>query len=211
MPNTKATFRNKYSMPTTLIDRIDGGVDSAICHDAAKVSEHPTISFIICGSAILTAAAGIEDEEGADHVVSGRADEGEESARWRCDVCEPSTTFSSRKELALHEIRFHHRCIQCDRVFRSRDNLLSHLRTVFHKPTAIRCISGQCSDRFPSLSEALAHIEVGACPSGLKAEEIDRWASRIDISHLFTVPGASEKLAERKKDIKKDIKKRPSI
>ncbi|TCD67481.1 hypothetical protein EIP91_012342 [Steccherinum ochraceum] len=74
----------------------------------------------------------------------------------------------------------------CDRVFQNENNLDQHLRSSAHQPKSVKC--PLCTQGFVSVSALILHCEVGACPSGVTRQDVDRYVANRDTGHIITDP-----------------------
>ncbi|KAF7296241.1 C2H2-type domain-containing protein [Mycena chlorophos] len=120
-------------------------------------------------------------------------DEGwlEEHYQQEHDYCSPCGRVF-KNETGLHEHRrqspLHHYCASCRRLFVSAANLTSHLNSSIHVERTIRCPGRGCTQTFINVSSMTAHLEAGACVSGMTRQGVNRFVRENDRRNLITDP-----------------------
>lgn len=112
-------------------------------------------------------------------------------AHWRehgnhiyCEYCE--TTDDAAADLQTHYLNNHHYCAPCQRFFNSAANLLAHKNSKLHKPATLKC--PLCNAHFGTASALTLHLEGGACPSGIKRQQVDARMRQLDTQNVITRP-----------------------
>ncbi|PCH38947.1 hypothetical protein WOLCODRAFT_84550, partial [Wolfiporia cocos MD-104 SS10] len=82
----------------------------------------------------------------------------------------------------------HNLCIYCNRTFIKTDELQQHLPCPQNRERTIVCPGNKCIKRFYSGAGLLAHLESGACRSGMNRPQINRLAVELDTNRVVTNP-----------------------
>ncbi|KAM0258206.1 hypothetical protein ACHAQJ_003974 [Trichoderma viride] len=88
--------------------------------------------------------------------------------------------------------KLQHRCEECDRSFMNDHSLRQHLKSTIHHPISnLTCMAGkicgvECNAHFRSPSAMIAHMEHGACRSGMNRQKLNRLILLQDSDNLIT-------------------------
>jgi len=105
-----------------------------------------------------------------------------------CSECHRRTKFASRKEFVDHCVELHLYCIQCDRFFQESSDLLGHLSSSIHQTKFLCCPGKDCAREFVLISGLTAHLESGACKSGITRPVVNKVVVRLDAHSIITNP-----------------------
>ncbi|KAF9471814.1 hypothetical protein BDN70DRAFT_845083 [Pholiota conissans] len=105
-----------------------------------------------------------------------------------CHTCR--RVFKNEFGLKEHyrQSELHHYCPTCDRHFISESNLRAHLNSSAHRPKDVVCPFRGCGAKFVSRSALVAHLENGACASGVDRTAVNRYVRQFDTNNIITDP-----------------------
>ena len=98
--------------------------------------------------------------------------------------------FSSAEALHDHrrDVHVDVYCAPCKILFQNFNNLRHHQRSSAHVARNIRCPMKRCARSFVSRAGLVAHLESGACKSGMTRKMIDDIVHRLDTQGIITDP-----------------------
>ncbi|OSX58514.1 hypothetical protein POSPLADRAFT_1152740 [Postia placenta MAD-698-R-SB12] len=103
-----------------------------------------------------------------------------------CDGC--NAFFHTWNALQQHRLAKHNYCAPCERHFRSAQGLAMHLDSLAHRLRRFVCPGRHCSRRCKCAAGLVAHLESGACASGMDRSSVNSLAVDIDQSNIITNP-----------------------
>ena len=79
-------------------------------------------------------------------------------------------------------------CTPCKILYQNHNNLRHHQRSQVHAGRNIHCPMKRCARSFVSRAGLVAHLESGACKSGMTRKMIDDIVHRLDTQGIITDP-----------------------